>query len=186
VDQRTSGQSGGKIITFGIHESRDLHRWAEFMVSHFGPDVKIILTGISMGAATVMIAAGQDLPPQVIGALADCGYTSAKEIIKKVIAQIGLPADLLYPVVRLSARMYGHFDPEEFSPIDSMKHCTIPIIFAHGEADDFVPCEMSRENYEACTARKAIVTVPGAGHGLCYPADEEAYLSTLRNFSYEA
>ena len=185
VDQRTSGQSEGKVITFGIHESRDLHAWVEFMVKHFGPEVRIILTGISMGAATVMIAAGQELPPQVIGALADCGYTSAKAIIKKVIRQIHLPADLLYPVVRFSAKLYGRFDLEEFSPIESMARCTVPIIFAHGEADDFVPCGMSWENYEACTAPKAILTVPGAGHGLCYPVDEETYLSALRNFSYQ-
>ena len=186
VDQRTSGQSEGKVITFGIHESRDLHCWVDFMVEHFGRDVKIILTGISMGASTVMIAAGQDLPPQIIGALADCGYTSAKEIIKKVMRQIHLPADLLYPMVRLSAKLYGRFDPEEFSPIESMAHCKVPIIFAHGEADDFVPCSMSVENHRVCTARKALITTPGAGHGLCYPADEEGYLSALRNFSYES
>ena len=185
VDQRTSGKSGGKVITFGINESRDCHSWVEFMISHFGPEVQIILTGISMGAATVMIAAGQPLPKNVIGALADCGYTSAEAIIKKVIRQIHLPADLLYPVVKLSAKLSGRFDLEEFSPIDSMKQCTIPIIFAHGEADDFVPCSMSRENYEACTAPKAIFTVPGAGHGLSYPVDEDAYLNALRNFSFQ-
>ncbi len=185
VDQRTSGKSGGKVISFGINESRDCHSWLEFMVSHFGPEVKIILTGISMGAATVMIAAGQSLPKNVIGALADCGYTSAEAIIKKVIRQIKLPADLLYPVVKLTAKLYGRFDLEEFSPIESMKHCTIPIIFAHGEADDFVPCDMSRENYDTCTAPKAILTVPGAGHGLSYPVDEEAYLNALRSFSFQ-
>ena len=185
VDQRTSGKSGGKVISFGINESRDCHSWVNFMISHFGPEVQIILTGISMGAATVMIAAGQPLPKNVIGALADCGYTSAKAIIKKVMRQIHLPADLLYPVVKLSAKLYGRFDLEEFSPIDSMKHCTVPIIFAHGEADDFVPCDMSRENYEACTAPKAILTVPGAGHGLSYPVDEDAYLNALRNFSFQ-
>lgn len=185
VDQRTSGKSGGKVISFGINESRDCHSWVEFMIDRFGPEVQIILTGISMGAATVMIAAGQSLPDNVIGALADCGYTSAEAIIKKVIRQIHLPANLLYPVVKLSAKLYGRFDLEEFSPIDSMKRCTIPIIFAHGEADDFVPCDMSRENYEVCTAPKAIFTVPGAGHGLSFPVDKEAYLKALQDFSYQ-
>ena len=185
VDQRTSGKSGGKVISFGINESRDCHSWVEFMITRFGPEVQIILTGISMGAATVMIAAGQSLPNNVIGALADCGYTSAEAIIKKVIRQIHLPANLLYPVVKLSAKLYGRFDLEEFSPLDSMTHCTIPILFAHGEADEFVPCSMSQENYEACTAPKAILTVPGAGHGLSYPMDADAYLNALRGFSYQ-
>ena len=163
VDQRTSGKSEGNVISFGINESRDCLSWINFMIEHFGPDVKIIITGISMGASTIMITAGKDLPPNVIGALADCGYTSAKEIIKKVIRQMRLPANLLYPFVKLGAKLYGHFDLEETSPIESMKKCRIPIIFIHGEADDFVPCEMSRANYEACIAPKAILTVPGAG-----------------------
>ena len=182
VDQRTSGRSGGKVISFGINESRDCRSWVDFMVDHFGPDVKIILTGISMGASTVMLAAGRPMPPNVIGALADCGYTSAKAIIKKVIRQAHLPADLLYPVVKLSAKLYGKFDLEEDSPIEAMGRCTVPIIFAHGEADDFVPCDMSRENYEACTAPKLLITVPHAGHGLSYPVDPEGYLSALREF----
>lgn len=182
VDQRTSGRSGGKVITFGINESRDCRSWVDFMVEHFGPDVKIILTGISMGASTVMLAAGRELPSNVIGALADCGYTSANAIIKKVIRQIHLPADLLYPVVKLSARLYGKFDLEEDSPIEAMGRCTVPMIFAHGENDDFVPCDMSRECYAACTAPKLLITVPHAGHGLCYPVDPEGYLSALREF----
>ena len=63
-----------------------------------------------------------------------------------------------------------------------MKKCTVPVIFFHGESDDFVPCEMSRINYEACPSRKMLVTIPGAGHGLCYPKDPERYLGSLREF----
>lgn len=183
VDQRTSGKSQGRVISFGVNESRDCLDWVDFMVSHFGPDVRIILTGISMGASTVLIAAGQKLPPNVIGALADCGYTSAKDIIKKVIRQLHLPANFLYPFVKLGARLYGRFDLEAVSPIEAMKHCQVPVIFFHGEDDDFVPCDMSRANYEACTAEKRLVTVPGAGHGLGYPVDQASYLNVLWEFN---
>ena len=182
VDQRCSGRSGGNTITFGINERKDCLAWVDFMVQHFGPDVKIILTGISMGAATVMMAAGEELPPNVIGILADCGYSSAKEIIQTVIRQMGLPVKLLYPFVKLGAKLYGKFDLEETSPLEAMKRCKVPAIFFHGEADDFVPCEMSRINYEACTGRKQLVTIPGAGHGLSYPASPEKYLDELRKF----
>ena len=84
VDQRAAGKSGGHVITFGINESRDCIDWVNYSVKEFGSDVKIILTGISMGAATVCIASGEDLPENVIGILADCGFSSAKAIIKKV------------------------------------------------------------------------------------------------------
>lgn len=182
VDQRASGKSGGSVISFGINESKDCHAWLAYMLEHFGPDSKIILTGISMGAATVMMAAGKPLPTNVIGILADCGYTSPKAIIKKVIRDMKLPADLLYPFVKLAARVLGRFDLEECSAIEAMRSCHVPVIFFHGETDDYVPCVMSRENYNACTARKKLVTTPEAGHGLCYPADPKGYLNALREF----
>ena len=182
VDQRCSGKSGGHVITFGIREHKDCLSWLGFMRERFGSDVKIILTGISMGASTVLMAAGERLPDNVIGVLADCGYSSPKEIICKVICQMGLPVKLSYPFVKLGARLFGGFDLEENSPVEAMKKATVPVIFFHGEDDDFVPCEMSRQNYDACASRKMLVTVPGAGHGLSYPLAPERYLQALRDF----
>lgn len=182
VDQRCCGKSEGNSITFGIKEHRDCLTWLEFMCSHFGPDVKIILTGVSMGAATVMMAGGRELPPNVIGILADCGFSSARDIISTVIGRMGLPANLAYPFVKLGARLFGHFDLDETSPIQMVKQCKVPVIFYHGETDDFVPCDMSRRLYEECASRKRLVTIPGAGHGLSYPVAPEHYLDTLREF----
>lgn len=179
VNQRACDKSGGRVITFGVREHRDCLSWIDYIVDRFGDDVKIILAGVSMGAATVMTAAGCDLPPQVVGVVADCGYTSAKDIICKVIRQMGLPDKLLYPFVRLGGLLYGGFDVEETSPIDGMKKCRIPVFFAHGDADDYVPYEMSVRNYEACTVRKVLFTVPGAGHGLSYIIDPDGYINAL-------
>ena len=182
VDQRGCGESEGKTATFGVNESKDCLAWVDFMLQRFGPDVKIHLTGISMGAATVVMAAGKPLPENVVGVLADCGYTSARDIIKVVIRQMKLPADLAYPFVKLGARLFGHFDLEETSPIEAVKNCRIPVFFVHGEDDDFVPCDMSRAVYEACPSRKTLLIVPGAGHGLAYPVDPKGYLSALGAF----
>lgn len=182
VDQRCSGKSEGHVITFGIREHRDCRSWVDFAIRRFGPDVKIILTGISMGASTVLMAGGTPLPENVIGILADCGYSSPRDIIKVVIRKMGLPVELSYPFVKLGARIFGGFDLEQITPEDAVKNCRIPVIFYHGETDDFVPCEMSRINYDACASRKMLVTIPGAGHGLCYAVDPQTYLRTLREF----
>ena len=182
VDQRASDGSDGHVITFGVNEHKDCHTWLDFMLQRFGPDVKIILTGISMGASTVLMAAGKPLPPNVIGVLADCGFSSAKAIIQKVIAQMGLPAKIAYPFVKLGARLFGHFDLEETPPVEALKHCTVPVILFHGEDDNYVPCSMSRENYEACAGPRKLVTIPGAGHGLSYLVAPEYYLQQLRAF----
>ena len=182
VDQRSSGRSQGNVITFGVNESRDCLAWMNHAIERFGPDCRLMLTGISMGAATVMIAAGEDLPENVIGVLADCGYSSARDIIKTVIRQMKLPANLLYPFVKLGARLYGRFDLEKYSPEEALKTCKVPVLLFHGEDDDFVPCSMSHENFAACASRKKLVTVPGAGHGLCIIFDPEGYRSAMKDF----
>lgn len=181
VEQRGSIGSDGNVITFGILESRDCRNWVDFAIDHFGPDVRLILTGISMGASTVLIAAGRELPKNVVGVLADCGFSSAEEIIKKVIRQMGLPV-AAYPFVRLGARIFGHFDLHETSALEAVKSCRLPVIFFHGESDDYVPCDMSRKLHENCAAAKRLCTIPGAGHGLSYLVDPEGYLAALREF----
>lgn len=185
IDQRGCGKSEGNVITFGIHESRDCLKWVDFLIEKFGQDVKIILTGISMGASTVLITAGKPLPPQVIGVLADCGYSSAKDIIQKVIRDMKLPARLLYPFVRLGAKLFGKVDLEETSPMKAIQNITVPTIFFHGEGDKFVPCEMSQKLFDACTAPKRLVTVPDAGHGACYLKDGKRYVKELSEFFNE-
>ena len=182
VEQRCSAPSEGKVITFGIREHKDCLSWVDFAVQHFGKDVKLILTGISMGASTVLMAGGCDLPKNVIGILADCGYSSAKEIIQVVIRKMGLPVKLSYPFVRLGARLYGGFDLEQTSPVEMIQKCKVPVIFFHGESDDFVPCDMSRKTFEACPTRKMLVTIPDAGHGLSYLVGHETYMKAVREF----
>ncbi len=185
VDQRTSCGSEGHVISFGINEHRDCLAWIDFAVKHFGPDVKLVLTGISMGASTVLMAAGKQLPKNVVGVLADCGFSSAKEIIRKCAKDQHYPVNLIYPFVKLGAKLFGHFDLEEYSPLEAMKTCKVPVIFFHGEDDDFVPCYMSRKIYDLCPTPKRLVTVPGAGHGLVYLVDNEKYFQSVVEFFSE-
>ncbi len=177
VDQRASGKSDGHVITFGVKESLDCLSWVRCICDTFGSDTPIMLTGISMGATTVLMAASHPLPDNVIGVLADCGFTTAKEIIKKVITDMKLP-HFLYEFIRLGAKLFGGFDP---STAD-IPTPTVPVIFFHGENDSFVPYEMSIQNFNHCTAPKQLVIVPNAEHGLSYVIDEPGYLRALTDF----
>ena len=185
IDQRASGPSDGHVISFGINERRDCLLWINKVIDKFGDDVKIVITGISMGAATVMMTAGEYLPENVISILADCGYTSPKEIIKKVVKDMKLPVKVFYPFIKLGARIFGRFDLEECSAIEAVKKCSVPIIFVHGDNDNFVPYDMSVRLYNACAAeKKMLVTVKDAGHGLAYPVDRDGYVDRL-NKAYD-
>ena len=182
VEQRASSRSQGNVITFGLREHRDCLRWAEFAQEKFGEDAKIILCGISMGATTVLMAAGEELPKCLVGVLADCGFSSAKEIICKVLRQIHLPQKLFYPLIRLGAKLYGGFALEQADATQAMTRCRLPVLFFHGTDDDYVPWQMSQKNYDACASRKKLVLVPGAGHGLSYLLDPQGYLAAVREF----
>ena len=182
IDHRASGSSDGRVITFGVNESRDCEAWVDFIINEIDKDAKIILTGISMGAATVLITAGRRLPDNVVAVLADCGYTSAREIIFKVVREMKLPARLLYPFIKLGAFLFGRFNIDANSPIEAVKRAKTPIIFIHGDSDGFVPHEMSVKLSEVCASRCKMVTIPGAEHGLAYPIDKELYVKALKDF----
>ncbi len=185
IDHRASGASDGNIITFGIKERYDCLKWIDYTIERFGKDVKIILSGVSMGAATVVMAAAEKLPENVVCALADCGYSSAKEIICKVMRDMKLPDKLVYPFARLGASIFAKFDLEETSPLQAVEKANIPIIFLHGTDDDFVPCEMSERLYERCTNKKAFVPIKGAAHGLAFPVDKDGYIKAVKEFEKE-
>lgn len=182
VDQRCAGKSEGNVITFGINEHKDCLAWINFLIAQFGVDVQIILTGISMGASTVLMASGCNLPENVIGILADCGFHSPKDVICSVAEGMHLPSGFLYPFIKLGARIFGHFDLEALSAVEAVKQCNIPVIFFHGEEDDYVPSYMSQINYDACNARKKLIFIAGAGHGLSYPVSPDRYLSEVHEF----
>lgn len=184
VDQRAHGKSDGTTITFGIQERWDCRSWVEYASKRFGADTPIILCGVSMGAATVLMASELELPGNVIGIIADCPYSSPEAIIRKVCREdMHLPAALTMPFVRLGARLFGHFDLREASAVEAVRHTDIPILLIHGEDDRFVPCDMSREIYDACSGYKLRRTFPGAGHGLSYIVDTDGYEQAVAQFT---
>lgn len=182
VDQRASGKSDGHVITFGIKERLDCLEWAKFVSKEFGENKKIIITGISMGAATVLMASSLDLPKNVIGVLADCGYNKPGDIIKKVIIDMKLPPKVFYPFIKLGARLYGNFNIEETSPYECVQKAKLPIIFFHGGKDSLVPCDMSIKLYNSCASEKKLVTIENAEHGISYLTDPEKYVDELNKF----
>ena len=184
--QRAHGKSEGKYITFGVKERRDVHSWIDWVKNRFGENEKIILDGISMGCATVLMGSELGYPENVKGIIADCGYTSPYDIVSCVMKDnMHLPK---YPFIWMydaACRAFGGFSLKECSATDAMKVNKVPVLFAHGEADDFVPYWMTKQNYDACTAQKYFVSVPEAGHGMCYLIDKEQYNGAIDRFVEE-
>jgi fermentation-respiration switch protein FrsA (DUF1100 family) len=182
VDQRAHGNSEGHTISFGIKERYDCLDWCNYVKNRFGENVKVFLSGVSMGAATVLMAADLNLPRNVVAITADCPYVSPGRIIRKVSRDVKLPCWAVYPFVVLGALVFGGFRIWDSSAVRSVKKTSIPILLIHGDDDRFVPCDMSREIYDACCADKTLVSFPTAGHGLSCLTDPTRYENTMRQF----
>lgn len=182
VDQRSHGCSEGNIITFGVRERYDCQSWANYAYRRFGKHTALILSGVSMGATTVLMASDLELPETVCGIIADCPYSSPRDIITKVAGELGLPQKPAAALCSLGALLFGHFRIENGSALESVQKTNLPVLLLHGEADQLVPCEMSRKIYEACRSDKELRTFPGASHGMCYLEDPQRYEATVSGF----
>ena len=181
-DQRAHGESEGDTITFGVRERLDCLAWARYAAKRMGPDTPVFLWGISMGAATVLMAADLPLPETVRGIVADCGYDTPAGIVKETIRRRRWPLFPLYPFTALGARLFGGFSVTETSALDCVRRARLPILLIHGQADHVVPCGMARSLRDACASQVELLTVPEADHGISWYVDMPAYQKALLRF----
>ena len=182
VDQRAHGRSDGNTITFGVLERKDCLEWIRYAQQRFGEEIPIVLTGVSMGAATVLMAADLELPPAVKAVVADCPFSAPREIIARVAENMGLPGKQAAAVCALGGAIFGGFRLGSSSAVEAVRKSRLPILLIHGEEDHYVPCEMSRQIYDACAAEKRLETFPHAAHAMCYMEDPVRYETVVTDF----
>lgn len=163
VDQRSHGDSEGKIIGFGVKERFDVCSWVDYVKNRFDSTRKIYLGGMSMGASTVMMAS--NIVEGVSGIIADCGFTSPKEIIQIIAKKRFKLPKWCVSCVGVFTRVFAGFD-YSYSAKEALSKSKIPVLFIHGDEDDFVPCYMTDENFDACSSPKCKIITKGAPH--CY------------------
>ena len=182
-DQRSCGRSEGNYVTLGTKERHDCLAWLQFISKEFGEDLPIIMDGVSMGATTILMTTALDLPKNVKGVIADCGFTSPWEIVCSVLRETKtIPVFPFAWFAKPIAKLLGGFSLTEASTEDAMKVCKVPIFFAHGKKDRFVPYEMSVKNYNACASDKEFFTVDEAEHGMCFLLEQEEYEKRILTF----
>lgn len=183
IDERCHGKSQGHTITFGILEQKDVRSWIDYANRRFG-NIPILLNGVSMGAATVLMVAGQNLPENVKAVVADCPYDAPSSIIKKVLGKdMGMPVKPLYPLIRMGGMLYGKFDLDADSPVEAVKRAKVPILLIHGDDDRFVPYEMSCNIHAAAPDKIHFHTIHGAGHAMNYVTAPEEYTQIVGDFT---
>ena len=183
AEQRGQGNSGGEYMGFGQTECHDCLEWIQWASRQYDEELPVYLGGVSMGATTVLMAAGLDLPECVHGIVADCGFTTPYAIWKHVAHKnLHLSFGLRGPVADRLYRSRLQIGSEDYSTVEALRRTKVPVLLVHGEDDHFVPVEMTYENYEACASPKRMLIIPGADHGMSYYLAKDAYEEAVRNF----
>lgn len=182
IDHRGHGNSDGHTISFGVKERFDVLSWINYVVGRFGCNTLITLIGISMGAATVLMASDLNLPTNVKAIIADCPYSDQKEIILKVAKEMGITHKSTSYLIDLSSKLIGHFNINETTPLKSVKNAKIPILLIHGTADKYVPYNMS-EQIANTNSLIEFFSFPDAPHGISYITDPIRYTNIVIEFT---
>ena len=181
-DLRAHGKSEGKYIGMGWLDKDDIMLWIDYLIATYG-DIKIILYGISMGAATIMMASGENLPSNVRMAIEDCGYTSAWEEFKHELKYLfHMPAFPALYNANLITKIRAGYSLKKASSIKQIKKSKIPILFIHGDKDNFVPFYMLDKLYNAAHCKKEKLVIKGAAHAEAQLIDPQKYWHTVRKF----
>ncbi len=184
-DLRAAGESEGKFITMGALESRDVFDWAAKIISD-NPDAKIILHGVSMGAATVMMTAALE-PKNLCAVVEDCGYTSAYEMFTAQLNKIfGLPEYPVMPCANLVCKFKTGVKISDAAPIEVVDKIKVPILFIHGDEDGLVPFDMMTKLFDKAVAPKEKFVVAGAGHADAKRKNPAVYFEKVFDFLEES
>lgn len=182
IDHRAHGESEGHTISFGIVERFDILSWVNYLNNRFDSTIPISLVGISMGAATVLMASELDLPNNVKLVIADCPFSSCVDIITKVTKEMKYPLFLIKWFLPLSARLFGKFDINASSSLKAVPNSKLPILLIHGDKDSFVPYEMSVKLKNA-NSNIEFHTFECDVHGLSYIFDPNRYKQIVTDFT---
>lgn len=185
-DLRGHGQSQGRYIGMGWPDRLDLLLWVDHILQR-EPQAHIVLHGVSMGAATVMMAAGEALPTQVVAITADCGYGDLWQLFSYQLKGIfGLPPFPIMHIADWFARRLAGYGMREASTLKQLEKARVPVLFIHGEKDTFVPFHMLQQVYAACASPKQQFPVANAGHAGSAAVAGEAYWQRVFSFIHTA
>ncbi|WHX24814.1 alpha/beta hydrolase [Virgibacillus halodenitrificans] len=183
-DFRGHGQSEGDYIGFGWHDRLDLIDWIHILSTKLGPDSEYVLHGVSMGAASVLMASGEEgLPKSVKAIIADSPYTSVYDMFKYQLGRMyHVPAFPVLPTTSVVTKIKAGYSLKEASALKQVQKAEVPILYIHGNADTFVPTSMAEKLYKNTSSEKDFITFDNAGHGEAFVTKKDKYVDKLNSF----
>lgn len=183
ADSRGHGRSEGEYIGFGWHDRLDYVKWIDYIIEELGDETEIVLHGVSMGAATVLMTIGEDLPDNVKLAVADSPYSDVYDLFEYQLERMfNLPGFPILPAMSFAANIKAGYHLKEASALNQVKNTEIPVLYIHGAEDTFVPAKMTKTLHENTKSESEVFFVQGASHGESIVIDRDGYINTLNQF----
>lgn len=183
-DNRGFGKSEGSYIGYGLDDSLDIMEWIYYILDK-DPEASIILHGMSMGAATVLMAGARNLPKNVKCIISDSSYTTLREQFAatyKTLKGSFIPIPFVLFLSRIMIKLRSGFDINDVSPIEAVTESSTPTLFIHGDNDHFIDPQMCSRLYEAATCPKQYCMILGAEHIQGVLADPTNYWNKIDAF----
>ncbi len=182
-DMRARGQSGGSAVTFGAAEQDDLISVVDDLSKR--PDVDpshIGALGLSMGAATTMLAAARD--QRIKAVVEDSGYGDVANVIASSFSNfVPIPSFPFAPVTVKIVEWRTGYKVSDIRPVDVISRISPrPIFIIHGTADRDVRPSNAQRLYDAALQPKQIWWVQGATHAQAHALDAAQYEQRVVQF----
>ena len=182
TNHRAHNDSEGDSIALGVKEWEDIKLWIR-KAQELTPECSIILHGVSMGAASVLSACDEEICSEVSFIVADCGFVSAEKQLEYIVRGMKVPLFPAFNFCKYWFERYAKVKLSSKTALSAVKNSKTPILFIHGKKDRFVPIEMGKQLYEACSSEKDFLWVDGAGHGSSYFINRKAYEEKYAQFT---
>ncbi|MGB4588759.1 MAG: alpha/beta hydrolase [Clostridiaceae bacterium] len=180
-DQRNHGLTGGPNTTYGYFEKWDLHNITDYLFNTYGNDISVGLHGESMGGAISVLNMGID--SRIDFGIIDSAFSDLPELLfMMLVDELHIHNKKLLSFINLFIKQQSGFSIEDVSPIKEIPGIEKPILFIHGEKDNYIPVKMAKIMYAFKLHNKYIYLSKDGEHGTSMASDPHQYDVELTKF----
>jgi predicted MFS family arabinose efflux permease/pimeloyl-ACP methyl ester carboxylesterase len=180
-DLRRHGKSPAEFSTLGFNERHDVEAAMRY-VRERAPHDRIVLMGVSMGAAATLLAAAET--KDVAGVISESSFLSFRDTVYHHLQLGRIPTFPFAGILTTLTALRMNFEPSDFDLLKAVQRISCPILFIGGTADRRMPNDKVLEPMYAAATNplKRKLIVEGATHGRAFDTDSEAYSTAVREF----
>lgn len=185
IDLRAHGKSQGKYCGLSYLDAKDIKLWIEWILET-APNASIALFGLSLGGASVLMTASNQLDERVKCVISDSAPADFSTQFKHIWSWfVKIPSKIILPAINMWMKILAKYSLYDASPQNNIKNIKMPCLIIHGKQDNFVQETMAHEIFEEIKGVKELLIVPNADHTQSLKVAPIAYWKKVDSFLLE-